>query len=136
LELGIANTETELIYYEFKEPAFNTFDRSSVEYAKTRTELLGESPVPVKTLSSILDEHVDDGQPITFCNIDVEGLEIEVLKSNNWQRYRPLILVVEALTLDVLAEVNQFLITRNYTRVASTKNSYFFCENEFWEEVK
>jgi FkbM family methyltransferase len=136
LELGVANTDSELVYYEFKEPAFNTFDKSSVEYAKTRTELLGESRVLVKTLSSILDEHVDDGQPITFCNIDVEGLEIEVLKSNNWQRYRPLILVVEALTLDVLAEVDQFLITRNYTRVASTKNSYFFCENKFWEEVK
>jgi len=91
LELGVANTESEPVYYEFKEPAFNTFDKSSVEYATTRTELLGESLVLVKTLSSILDVHVDDGKPITFCNIDVEGLEIEVLKSNNWQRYRPLI---------------------------------------------
>jgi GR25 family glycosyltransferase involved in LPS biosynthesis len=136
LEIGISDKETLLTYYQFKEPAFNTFDVASVEYAKTRTELVDETNIEVWPLAKTLDEYVDPNQQITFYNIDVEGLEINVLKSNDWVKYRPLLIVVEALNDKALLELNNFLVEQRYTRVASTKNSYFFCENKFWEEVK
>lgn len=136
LEIGVSDCDDTLTYYQFKEPAFNTFDIKSVQYAKTRTELVLESLVKVKSLSSILEEFLPIGQSVTFFNVDVEGLEINVLKSNNWEKYRPKIIIVEALNAIALAEIDSYLIEQRYIRVASTKNSYFFCEEIFWEEVK
>jgi FkbM family methyltransferase len=136
LEMGISDCEDSLTYYQFKEPAFNTFDIKSVEYAKTRTDLILESLVQVKPLSIVLDEYLPPDQSLIFFNIDVEGFELNVLKSNNWDKYRPKIIIVEALNDIALVEINDYLNKQGYIRVASTKNSYFFCEERFWEEVK
>ncbi|MFC4701030.1 FkbM family methyltransferase [Glaciecola siphonariae] len=136
LQLGVSDQETSLVYYHFKEPAFNTFDESGVDYALTRTQLISKTKVQVVKLSSILDKYLEHNQNITFFSIDVEGLELKVLNSNNWTKYRPLVIIVEALTNEQLKEIEMFLEHHQYIRVASTKNSYFFCELSFWDKVK
>lgn len=136
LECGVANQNGELIYYEFKEPAFNTFCKDSIIYAKTRTDLINESVIPVQPLSQILNENLTNSDDVTFMNIDVEGLEVDVLKSSDWQRFRPKIVCIEALDDSAFLEINKFMCSVNYLKVASTKNSFFFCEKTFWEEVK
>ena len=135
LELGIANQQGALTYTVFKEPAFNTFDKESVAYAETRTEKVGEHEIAVKPLSAVLQEYVSEEQPISFLNVDVEGFELSVLQSNDWQRYRPMFVIAEALTDTALLEINDYLNSVNYVRVASTKNSYFFCDEVVWSEL-
>ena len=135
LELGIANQQGALTYTVFKEPAFNTFDKESVAYAETRTEKVGEHEIAVKPLSAVLQEYVSEEQPISFLNVDVEGFELSVLQSNDWQRYRPMFVIAEALTDTALLEINDYLNSVNYVRVASTKNSYFFCGEVVWSEL-
>lgn len=51
--------------------------------------------VPQRPLSEILDRHTN-GRVIHFLKIDVEGSELDVIKSADWDRYRPVVLVVEA----------------------------------------
>ena len=136
LSVGISDQTGELEYFEFKETAFNSFDPNSVEYAKTRTELLKSTNIAVQTLESVLDEHLPDQQTISFLTVDVEGLELKALKSSNWSKYRPHIVCVEALTTSQLELIDQYMTSVAYTRVASTKNSYLYCEDEFWEQVK
>lgn len=51
--------------------------------------------VETRPLSDVLSEHASDRE-IHFMKIDVEGAEREVLLSNDWTRFRPWILVVEA----------------------------------------
>jgi hypothetical protein len=41
-----------------------------------------------------LDKYVPPGQEIDFLSVDVEGLDYDVLLSNNWQKYRPKVIVV------------------------------------------
>lgn len=135
LEMGIANQGGELTYTVFKEPAFNTFDLGSVAYAETRTEKVGEHQITVKPLSVVLEEYVPEEKPITFMSVDVEGFELSVLQSNNWQKYRPMFVIAEALTDDALQEISDYFTSVNYVRVASTKNSYFFCDKALWEEL-
>lgn len=51
--------------------------------------------VPVKTLDEICKQHAQD--PIHFLKIDVEGYEHEVIQGANWSRFRPWIVLVEAI---------------------------------------
>ena len=48
------------------------------------------------TLEELLDRHLESRE-IGFLKIDVEGAEVEVVSSNDWKRFRPLVLVIEAI---------------------------------------
>ena len=56
--------------------------------------------VPVRTLSSILDEVQPPG--IDFFSLDVEGYELNVLKGLNIEKYRPEYILVEAWEYDAV----------------------------------
>jgi len=53
-----------------------------------------EVTVPMQTLAEICQAHCT--RQIDFMNIDVEGWEENVIRSGDWNRFRPVILVVEA----------------------------------------
>jgi FkbM family methyltransferase len=63
-----------------------------------------EIEVPATTLANICAEYVSDGIEIDFLKIDVEGAEAAVVAGADWQRYRPRVLVVEAIAPLVLGE--------------------------------
>jgi FkbM family methyltransferase len=61
--------------------------------ARTGLEFVKRT-LPVKTLAEICEEHVKG--TIDFLSIDVEGFEREVVLGNDWGRWRPRVVVVEA----------------------------------------
>lgn len=102
LELGVAEGPGRMTYWRFDEPAFNTFD---AEVAASRIDggaarLLERTEVPVRPLSAILDEHLTPGQAVDLLTVDAEGLDLAVLRSNDWGRWRPEVVVAEALDGD------------------------------------
>jgi len=131
LNLGVAETEGTLAYYRFNESALNGFSREISEardrgtpYRITKTE-----DVPVRRLDAILDEHVETGQTIDFFSIDAEGFDLEVLRSNDWSRYRPLyVLVEDVFRTDGTSgtPITGFLEGKGYRMVAKTKRTLFF----------
>ena len=52
--------------------------------------------MPVTTLQTLCEQH--RAATIDFLKIDVEGAERDVLAGGNWQRFRPRIVVLEALS--------------------------------------
>jgi hypothetical protein len=52
--------------------------------------------IRANTLANILSEHLPAGQTIDFLTIDVENHNLAVLKSNDWEKYRPRFILVEA----------------------------------------
>ena len=57
---------------------------------------------PMETLASLCEKH--DFSSIDFLKIDVEGAEGEVLAGNDWTRWRPKIILCEALAPGSMAE--------------------------------
>ena len=55
--------------------------------------------VPVKKLCDVFREN--NIEEIDFMSIDVEGFEMEVLKSNDWIRYRPEWILLEQLDFEI-----------------------------------
>lgn len=69
--------------------------------------------VPARTLESVLDE-CSRLPNIDFFSLDVEGLELDVLKGINLSRYRPKYILVEAR---FFGEVNSFLESHCYKMI-------------------
>jgi FkbM family methyltransferase len=133
LECGVSSVNGDLEYFMFNEPALNTFD---CETAKLHDglesyKIIQKRKIPVNTLTFLLDQYLpNDVINIDFFSIDVEGLDIEVLKSNNWIKYRPKLVIAESLysELGMITSdpVSLYLKELNYTPYAKTGNSVIY----------
>jgi len=97
--VGIAESSGELTYHRFSDPAMNTFDPvlAAERERDGRWQLLERSAVPVRTLASVLSEYDGISGGIGFMSVDVEGFDLAVLRSNDWRRFRPRIVMAESL---------------------------------------
>ena len=140
LEIPVSDKSEELTYYIFNEPALNGFSK---ELSMSRDGLRGQYKIietkalKTRTLCDILDEYIPDDKHIDFLSIDVEGLDFQVLSSNNWGRYRPSVVVVEVLSNSIddlpLSKTYRFMQENGYVCYAKTDRSTFFLENEFYK---
>ncbi|MFC1582186.1 FkbM family methyltransferase [Planctomycetota bacterium] len=143
LEMGVSKQQAELTFYIFNDPALNGF--SEVQARKihddpgNKFEIVREAKVSTMPLADLLDKHLPEGTAIDFMNVDVEGLDMEVLQSNNWDKYKPGIVAVESgcLTLDGLAddEVANYLSGKGYTPFAKTFKTVLYADAEFKEKL-
>ncbi len=77
--------------------------------------------------------HLPHQQPIDFLTIDVEGLDLEVLKSNDWMKYRPAVVLVEdgehgPFERVDASEIMKFMTAIGYHFCAKTLLTTFFIE--------
>lgn len=72
-----------------------TLDARVAEQHRGQGHVIVEIPVPVRTLNALCAQHVTGD--IHFLKIDVEGFEREVLRGIDLRRWRPWILLIEAL---------------------------------------
>lgn len=95
----------------------NTLDP---ETAKTRDDYV-ESIVETDTLTNLIDQTKYKNRPIDLLCIDAEGHDFTVLKSLDFERYDPKLIVVEAFAykLDEVMdlEITKFLTANNYNLV-------------------
>lgn len=110
---GIGYEEKIMKYYKFEDSSFNTFDEGEFEGLRVPKEVID---VPVMKLETILDQYKVD--KIDFLDIDVEGLEMQVLQSNNWQKYKPAFILIEQKRIFVSelieTEIYQYLKKLGY----------------------
>jgi FkbM family methyltransferase len=131
IECGVAGASGKLMYHRFNEPALNTFDAAEAEHKnKPPYQVVDIVEVAVERLDDLLARHLPVGQQIDFLSVDVEGKDEEVLRSNDWNHYRPRYILAETLRTDMLnltsCPVVQFLKGVGYTPVAKAYNTSFF----------
>jgi FkbM family methyltransferase len=131
LGCGVADCEGQLVYFMFNEPALNSFDQALSEGREDgRYKILDRKRVPVKRLSAILEDFMPAQVQIDFMSIDVEGYDLQVLKSNDWSRFRPACLLVESVGFDLgnpkADPIHIFLEGKEYALFAKTFNTLFY----------
>jgi len=107
-----------------------TIDAGAIEKLRHRGVPVELKQVRTRTLTGILDETKYRGRKITLLNIDVEGIELKVLQSLDFERYQPKVIIVEAhlRSLEELAasELYNFLKQHGYTLFNWTGPSLLF----------
>jgi FkbM family methyltransferase len=132
LQLGVSDRPGRLTYYQFDESALNTFDETLAFWrlANTPFRLVTKIEVAVERLDDILERALPANQCIDFLSIDVEGLDFAVLQSNDWQRFRPTCVLVEALGTSleniIRSELFAFMKSQGYVLFAKMFNTLIF----------
>lgn len=134
LSVGVAEQEGELTYFMFNEPALNTFSEAQASQMATQSgyKIVKKIRVAVRRLDQLLQENLPEAQTIDFLSVDVEGFDLNVLMSNDWQRYRPHYVVVEAynLSFSTVAQspTDIFLTREGYELFAKTANTLIYVD--------
>ncbi|WP_026998807.1 FkbM family methyltransferase [Eisenibacter elegans] len=134
INMGIASTNTPLTYYMFAASALNTFSEKVYleRLAQKASQFLGTQTIPTIGLAQLLEKHLPQHQPIDFMSIDVEGLEMQVIQTNDWQVYRPKVVLIEEYTKNLTSlddsEVFRFFSANGYHFLAKTYNTFVFID--------
>lgn len=136
VEAAVSATPQILTYHMFKEQGLNTLDdevasnrRKSV--GNPLCQLIGTSRIKTCTLTGILDQKLPPGQQIAFLNIDVEGLDLDVLMSLDFMKYSPQYILAEHKPLteseeDKKSAIADFLSKLGYRIVGKTHRTSIF----------
>tara|TARA_A100001011_G_C14247987_1_gene816485 strand:+ start:60 stop:767 length:708 start_codon:yes stop_codon:yes gene_type:complete len=140
LQTAISDEEGEILFfYQKKFSQLNTTDRKIAnEHFQGK---FFEKKVKCQTIQNILDRSKYKNKKIDFLNIDIEGAEIKVLKTLNFNVYKPSLICIEILGYRDLNfdqreikiqsdEIFQFLNKKGYTKVWSGSS---YCSHLFSE---
>lgn len=136
VNVGVGPASAELSYFMFDAWELNTFDRDiAAQREREGHPVRHTRQVPVRPLADLLAETVPVGQAIDLLTIDVEGLDLAVLESNDWSRFVPRLVLVEiyekALRLMLDSPLARFMLDRGYVPVAKTFNTLFFGDSKW-----
>jgi len=124
INAAVGISDEPLMFYFFNEPALNSFDRElALSSENYRYKIIDRAEIPIEKLSSILDKNLPKGTEITFMTVDVEGFDFKVLKSNDWQKYKPKFILIEN-EIDfeniMLNKVYNYLKDKGYQLIGKT----------------
>jgi hypothetical protein len=115
----------------FSEPALNTFSAAQAQkiIQNSNYAIMQEVAIATYPLAAVLERYVPGSKKIDFFNIDVEGLDLAVLQSNNWQKFAPDFILIEGnCDFNHLEDnaIYRYLQSLNYRLVARTLRTFIF----------
>jgi FkbM family methyltransferase len=121
LNVGVGVTEERSAdYYCLSIPQMNTFCKEEAERLARNPEaglrIRRVAKVPLIPINKLLNEHFPGGGP-DFLSIDIESLDLAVLKSIDYQAHRPKVICTETvvpLGIAMEPETTRFLESRGY----------------------
>ena len=119
LQAGIGIDDTpELDYYMFEIDQMNTFDKKQVEHLLATLNVKVERVVkmPMVAINRVMTEHFAGKAP-DYLSIDVEGLDLAILKTLDFGRFRPKVICAETVitgTLNQNSELLEFMGSLGY----------------------
>lgn len=133
IEALVASERKQVEFFIFNDPAVNTCDP---ELARSRDgrehfRLLETRKIETRTLAEILHSTIGAGRKIDFLSVDVEGLDLDVLRSNDWKAFTPRVVLAEdcdnlRIEASLESPIASFLEKQGYSLFAKTVNTLMF----------
>lgn len=126
----ISDQEGDIVFHEFDDELVSTVATEALPEWQSKWKKRGERVVKARTLNAVLEENATPGMDIGLLSIDVEGHDLNVLRSVDLDRFRPKLIVVEMHHLDLKRipenPVCRHLEERGFHQIAyDSLNGYF-----------
>jgi FkbM family methyltransferase len=144
INVAVSNkiNEVDLFFFHKKSP-INTIDKKTSQFQKAKISSINK--VKTNTLNNIIKSSKYSNKKIDLLSIDVEGHELPVLEGLDFNKYRPNVIVVEYLDLNVSkleiknlnienvinSEIYKFLTLKKYILVNSIYSDLIFINSDF-----
>jgi FkbM family methyltransferase len=120
LQCGIGDKGSQTLY-RFSDSRVNTFSEDAAkEHIKNGLQLLEKLPISMYPLSEILEKNPLPSFDVL--TVDAEGFDLKVLQSNDWDRYRPTLVLAESWYFDMSNpgedKVYALLFSKGYQLIA------------------
>jgi len=138
LQVAISEREEQatLNYYPKGDGLSTLSQKMKDEYANSNDAVVAKVEyinVRTQRLEKVLSEYAKD-QQMNFLKIDVEGLEYQVLISNNWRKFRPQVICIEANHID--QDWHYLLLDQEYSRVFFDGVNEYYADNHTDKSTK
>lgn len=139
ISAGVGGKETKEKFYIIEPHTLSTFSKKEAEKNSKQPGYKLEKIVklPIVTIDRILSKYNSGDLPNLF-SLDVEGLDFEILKSIDFNRWSPAVICVETLTYtsdakeQKINEVIEYLEGKGYRVYADTYINTVFVGEEAW----
>jgi FkbM family methyltransferase len=96
LHLAISDHQGKLTFHEIKGSGLSSVDASVKDLGQSLGFRANSYTIECMSLTQLFEKYLLDKE-VHFLKIDVEGHEAQVVRSMDWQRFRPIVVVVEAV---------------------------------------
>jgi FkbM family methyltransferase len=139
LNIGIGQRPGTLEFYVMSARTLNTFsaDEARAASEKGRARIERTLSLPVRPVGEVLAEHFAAAAP-DFLSLDVEGLDLEILKAWDFRRWRPRLACVETIVYGgergsgQRDDIASHLLDCGYFSYAHTHVNTLFVDKSVW----
>lgn len=139
LNVGVSNTIGKAIFYVMSNGTLSTMDKEQALHFQRSGESSIEKEIEIEilTVESIIQQYLNNKVP-HFITMDIEGLDLQVLETIDFNKYRPQVLCLE--TKDAYHNKNnkmiEFMKERDYFVCADTYINSIFVDQSAWNKRK
>lgn len=138
LNFGISNKKGFASFYKFDPQSFSTLSKQEAQtLVKVGYKLQEKIKIKTFRLADILKKYAK--KEIDFMTVDTEGLDLLVLKSNDWNKFRPKVVCVETIDfIDALTDtkstskrklnIDRYLLKQGYEEYLSNGLNTLYIE--------
>ncbi len=131
IEAAVGSEKREMTFFIYNESALNTFDEKLVQRRSDASHrIIAREKIIIRPLRDILAEKMPPETKIKFMSIDVEGFDLEVVRSNDWKLYRPEYVLLESPDKNMnevqSGPLYHYMVQQNYQLFAKTVLTLIF----------
>jgi FkbM family methyltransferase len=140
LNVGVAAERGSFDFYVMASKTLNTFSRETAEryasYGNNKIEM--QLKIDVFNINEIVSKYFDSKPD--FVSLDVEGLELEILKNFDFKRFRPEVFCIETLTYTEnnseikITEIIDYMKSVDYIAHSDTYINTIFVDSVSWKK--
>ncbi len=140
LNIGIGLNDTPNATFYLFPGVLNAWSTFSEEEAEIRQKESGLIPkkvlVALKPINDIIKQHFDT--PPNYLSLDVEGLDLEILKTLDFENLAPDVICVETITFSItnteekVQDISDFMHSKGYFTYADTHVNTIFCKKKLF----
>lgn len=139
LNVGISRSSGEKqTFYIVNGDGLSSFDKESIDNAKKETpwlEIVDKVEVPLMDINSVIKEYCNMVPDVV--SIDVEGAEMDILETFDFEKYRPYIFIVETISYAANIQLDrkrtdilQYMSEKEYGEFAFTGINSIFIDKK------